>query len=735
MNEDFLCIKHEKKRLYQAVYSSETGNISLSDLWTPVLDSTLVSRLKFEYCPAAVLICNSCSDLTKSLFSELNPIFIPKSDFLYDACKVLVIEKCFKNSEIQAVTSLDFSNKELISCCGALVKFLMTSHMNILGVKYFSPCRLSIDFNTLLALQVIKEDSHPSNIKNIGKSKEGLSILALLDTTVTPQGRKKLKSLLLNPYKDLKLIEDRLASIGFFLQNFNLTCEILKDLKYVYDLEVIIKRISEAKSLSTDWKKLQTTIKSILKVHGILKLLESVPSLIYEFMTIPLDPLHSLLGILEHCVDFSHDTPKINSGVSEELDFLTQTCEEIERVISQIVKSEKAQLSTLQFSKLTVIFMQGIGYLLEFFFETGEFPEEFDTQNYSFQFSTDNCLYFRTTKTVALDEKFGDIQSKTKDLENSLLLKIESEILSYSSILISLSQILADFDTLLALVVFAETYKLTKPYMVPTSRVQIVNGRHLLVELCCSNCIPNDCALDEVHKIGVITGPNFSGKSIYLKTVGLIVYLAHIGSYVPAEIAEIGVLDNIFSRISSDDNKALSSFTKEIMQISIALNNSNEKSLMIIDEFGKNTQYADGLCLFVSLVKELELNSQACALLTTHYIEAFTMDLLTETEYTKFYTMEIARVDTPVFLYKLIRGVSLSSMALWCAKLAGISEDIIDRAQHLQNIISDPIVFAKHSSGCKAKIDKLWDIIQKFGSNDDISRFVKLFLEAADGLS
>ena len=735
MNEDFLCIKHEKKRLYQAAYSSETGIISLSDLWTPVLDSSLISRLKFEYSPGAVLICSSCSELTKSLFSELNPIFITKSDFLFDTCKVLVIEKCFKNSEIQAVTSLDFSNKELISCCGALVRFLITSHMNIIGVNYFSPCRLSIDFNTLLALQIIKEDSHPSNIKNIGKSKEGLSILALLDTTVTPQGRKKLKNLLLNPYKDLNLIEDRLTSIDFFLQKFSLACEILKGMKYVYDLEVIIKRISEAKSLSTDWKKLQTTINSILKIHQTLKVLASVPSFLYEFMSIPLDPLHNLLGILEYCVDFSFDTPKINLGVSEELDFLTKTCEEIERVICEIVVSEKAQLNSLQFSKLTVIFMQGIGYLLEIFFESGEFPEEFDTLNYSFQFATDNCLYFRTTKTVALDEKFGDIQSKTKDLENSLLLKIESEILSYSSILISISQILADLDSLLALVVFAETYRLSRPCMAPTSRVQIVNGRHLLVELCCSNCIPNDCALDEEHKIAVITGPNFSGKSIYLKTIGLIVYLAHIGSYVPAEIAEIGVLDHIFSRISSDENKALSSFTKEIMQISIALNNSTEKSLMIIDEFGKNTQYADGLCLFVSLVKELELNSQACALMTTHFIEAFTMGLLTENDCTKFYTMEIARVDTPVFLYKLIRGVSLSSMALWCAKLAGISEEITDRAQYMQSLISDPIAFAQYSSGCKAKIDKLWEVIQNFSSYDDISSFIKQFLEAADGLS
>lgn len=735
MTEDFLCIKHEKKRLNQAVYSSETGFICLSDYWTPVLDQSSVSLIKFEYNLAAVLLSNNVSDTIKSLFSDLNPIFVPKTDFFFDTCKALIIEKCFNNSEIKATTSLDFSNKELISCCGALVRFLINSNMSVCGIKYFEPCRLNVDFNTLVALQVIKEDSHPSNIKNIGKSKEGLSILALLDISSTPQGRKKLKQILLNPLKDQSQIENRLNHIEFFLQNFSLTCDIIKSLKSSSDLEVILKRMSEAKNLSSDWKKLKVTISSILEIHQKFKTLENFPEFLSTFMSIPLETLYNLLGILEHCVEFSHEKPKIQAGVSEELDYYSQVSEEIEKVISQIIKTEKSTINTLEYSKLSIIFMQGIGYLLEIFIESGEFPEEFDTKNYSFQFATDNCLYFRTAKTVALDEKFGDIQSKSKDLENSLLVKIESEILNYSPILINISQFLADLDSILTLVIFADTYKLTRPIIVPTSRVQIVNGRHLLVELCSSNFIPNDCALDEVHKIGIITGPNFSGKSIYLKTVGLIVYLAHVGSFVPAEMAEIGVLDNIFSRINSDDNKVVSSFTKEILQISAALNNNTEKSLMIFDEFGKGTHPTDGLCLFVALVNELEKNKSACALLTTHFIEALKLELLTENECTRFYTMEIANINTPVFLYKLIRGVSVSSLALWCAKLAGIPDDIIEKAYRLQGVISDPRTLSQLTSGCKEKIDKIWGLVQDFRRTDDIDNFINNFLGTVEGLS
>lgn len=542
--------------------------------------------------------------------------------------------------------------------------------------------------------------------------------MALIDNTSTPQGKKRLKEIILRPFKKQEEIEERLETLAFFIENFSVSCEVIKLIKFCGDLEVSLKKIKEGKSTSGDWKKLFNTIKAFIEIVKRFKDFEIVPKVLLRVFEVSLESLEKIRNLLEHCVDFSFSLPSIRKGVSEELDYFNKVNEEVEEIKAQMIKAEKIRLACTKFSKITLIYIQGLGNLLELFYDNGTFPETFDS-DYSFQFATDNCLYFKTPKTVALDEKFGDIKSKSKDIENSLLTQIESEILNHSECLNEVSSVIAELDALFCLVLFAENYRLTRPVILSQAQIQVVNGRHLLVEICNDSCIPNDCALDQVHRIGIITGPNYSGKSIYIKMIGIIVYLAHIGCYVPAEVAEIGVLEHIFSRINSEESKIFSSFSKELMQVSIALNNSAERSLFIFDEFGKGTSAADGSSILVALIEEIEKNPNISALFTTHYHEITKNGLIGENECIQFYTMEVTHMEKLVFLYKLIKGASLSSYGLYCAELAGLPGEVIDRSREIQKLLESPEELNNISRENEERLELIWEFIKDLNENDE----------------
>ena len=660
---------------------------------------------------------STTSEQVKSCFSPFNLLQIPKSDFHYESCKLLLVNSVFSSNETLAYTALDFTNNQQISCCGALVKFLQGSSLTVSRINYSNSSNLSIDFSTLTSLQIVQEDSHPSNVKNVGKAKEGISIMALIDNTSTPQGKRRLKEIVLRPFKRQEEIEERLETLAFFIENFSVSCEAIKLIKFCRDLEVGLKRMKEGKSTSGDWKKLFNTIKAFVEIQKRFKGFDLVPQVLLRVFEVNLASLEKIQNLLEHFVDFSFNLPSIRKGVSEELDYFNKVNEEVEEIKSQIIKSEKIRLAPTKFSKITLIYVQGLGNLIELFYDNGAFPETFDP-DYSFQFATDNCLYFKTPKTVALDEKFGDIRSKSKDIENSLLTQIESEILNYTETLKEVSEIIAELDALFCLVLFAENYRLTRPVILSQAQIQVVNGRHLLVEICNDSCIPNDCALDQSHRIGLITGPNYSGKSIYIKMIGIIVYLAHIGCYVPAEVAEIGVLEHIFSRIHSEETKIFSSFSKELMQVSIALNNSSERSLFIFDEFGKGTSAADGSSILVALIEDIESNPNISALFTTHYHEITKNGLIRENECIQFYTMEVTHMEKLVFLYKLIKGASFSSYGLYCAELAGLPAEIIDRSREIQRLLENPEDLNNVSKENEERLAAIWNYMKELNEND-----------------
>lgn len=725
MSEIFISLKHDSKKLYLAKYSTDHGKIELSSLFMPVFNKPSIEHLIFLHSPTLIIVSAGISETIKKIREDIKTVVVPISEFSYDICKDLIIKKCFSGNEFLAITSLDFSCREFICCCGALVKFLESSHMRVYEIKYMNAFCMGVDFKTLQCLQIIKEDPHPSLIKGSGRAKEGFSMLALMDNTCTPQGKRKLKELLLQPFRYKDDIEARLDSISYFISNPSLVLDLCSTLKSFSDLEIIIKKYKENRQIATDWIKLLNSLKSFLHIQ---ERLENYPNLILILESISkIDPypIVNIIKVLENCLVIERDRPHVQRGVNEELDYYKKTYEEVEKFLQQLIEIEKKELASLKYSNLTILYLHGFGYVVEILFKESEFPEKFEAENYSFQFATEDCLYFKTLRTAILDEKFGDLENKIRDAENSIIIRIEEQIISQDETLSLISQSIAILDSLLSITQFSENFKLVRPIISETTTIQVVNGRHLLVEMCVDNFIPNDCALDFEHRIGVITGPNFSGKSVYMKTIGLIVYLSHIGCYVPAEYAEIGIFDQLFSRMHNSESHNISSFAEELSQLSIALNNCTEKSLILIDEFGKGTSPVDGICLFSSLVSEIEEDFKVTVLLTTHFEELFSYSMIKESNIVRFYTMQMAFSDNPVYLYKLIRGLPSESSGIICAKWAGIADDVIDRALEIKENLKKGDFNALHF--VKRTREKVFELLRGFEDVEDCEEiFCKL---------
>jgi DNA mismatch repair protein MSH5 len=725
MTEVFLCFKYEHKKVSVAVYLSEWGRVELSEVWMSSIDTGSISHILLLYSPTVIIASSSVSDSLKQLLLQVNVVYVAKSDFNYQQCKELIISRCYGGDEFLAITSLNFECKDLISCCGALLKFIQNSEMHVHSIQYLNSWCLSVDYNTLQSLQIIKEDAHPSNI-NLNRSKEGLSVLSVLDNTSTPQGKKKIKEILLRPLNQIDEINQRLDTIQYFINHSPLVYDLISELKSISDLDNIIKKFKEFKHTGNDWAKLLNSLKSFLKISYKTSDLPEKPLIIRTISCINTDNIVNLITLLETCLIFSSDKPHIQAGVSPDLDYLLKIYEELQEFLGQLGDLEKHELKGISYNKVNVIYMQGLGYVIEIQFSAGMIPSKFEIDGYSFLICNDNTLYFKNPRTAALDEKFGDVQGKIKEAENLVLIKLESEVLANENAILLISKCIGDLDAYFSMVLFSESYNLTRPKIFETPRIQIVNGRHILVEMCVDNYIPNDCALDDIHRVAVITGSNNSGKSVYMKTIGIIVYLAHIGSFVPAEVSEIGVCDQIFSRILSSEIRHSSSFAEEISQASVALNNCTPKSLILLDEFGKGTSTLDGMSLIAGLIEELEYKIKATVILTTHYQELITQKYVVETDTVKFYTMEMTESvdENPVFLYKLVRGLPCGSFGLFCAKQAGINEDVIQRALVIRESFRNHQDFKSIKNFQLDKVIETMKLLSKFTAADSPHDFL-----------
>ncbi|GAB2215856.1 hypothetical protein Droror1_Dr00020261 [Drosera rotundifolia] len=569
---------------------------------------------------------------------------------------------------------------------------------------------LKLDAEAHEALQIFQLDKHPSHM-GIGRAKEGFSVFGMMNKCLTPMGRHLLRNWFLRPIIDLESLNARLDAISFFKCSEELMASLRETLKPVKDVPHMLKKFNSPCSLctSTDWDAFLKSLCSLLHLNNIFevgisgRLREQALQLHVYFIDKATSSITTELAYVYELamgvIDVTREKGKgygtlVKEGFCEELDELRQIYEELPEFLEEVSSLELARLPRfLGKNAPCIMYLHQIGYLLCVFEQKLDLSILQNLEDIEFVFSDGDRemarFFYRTSKTRELDDLLGDIYHKVLDMERAILRDLVSHVLLFSKHILKAVNFAAELDCILSLALVARQNNYVRPVLTQETIIDIHNGRHILQEMTVDTFIPNDTKMIDTGKTHIISGPNYSGKSIYIKQVALIVFLSHIGSYVPADAATVGLTDRIFCATGSKLMTAeQSTFMIDLHQVGIMLRQATSRSLCLLDEFGKGTLAEDGIGLLGGTIKYFEASDDPPkVLICTHLTEMFNKSFLPPSEKIKFYTMSVLRpeesstqVEDMVFLYRLVPGQALLSYGLHCAFLAGVPKELITRA-------------------------------------------------------
>ncbi|KAI9779319.1 MAG: MutS protein msh5 [Geoglossum umbratile] len=674
-----------------------------------------------------------------------------------------------------------------------------------------------INADTFLALQAFKPESHPHphnqgpTKKNSG-SKEGLSIYGLfVQLAHTPQGKCLLRQIFLRPSLDITLINERLDTTTAFLRPDNaVVVELLvKSLKKIQNMRTVLIHLRKgvggnASSKSGGirrgvWGSLVMFTFHTLKIRDAISDLVDAGRLAIRVKIIEkFEPLYlqNVGSMISDTIDFEESSLQhravVKPNIDPELDNMKHTYNGMNDLLSTVAKDIAENIPEEVRLSLNVIYFPQIGYLIVVPFDPETRQPVYDGRqnvedHWEQVFTTGERVYFKNEQMNMMDEHFGDTYGMICDREIEITHDLAQRVLEYELVLTTCSEICGELDCLIALACGARINNLTRPCITKRNVIQINGGRHPLQELIVPSYVANDtrlCGGDDSpspaesststfssqsgHEDAsepnmlIVTGPNYSGKSVYLKQVALIVYMAHVGCFVPAMRARIGLTDKILTRIATREtvSKIQSAFMVDLQQVALSLTLATNRSLVIIDEFGKGTESCDGAGLACAAFEYLLSlgNSRPKVLGATHFhgiqpsssfnlanvltlpyaTEIFENNFLPPRQGLSFAHMEIKinreaeEVENQItYLYNLLPGRSNSSFGTVCAALSGIDPAIVSRADEL-------ILFAARGEDLVAACARVSEEeVKELEAAEAVARdfLVREFNEDADGVS
>ncbi|XP_060085682.1 mutS protein homolog 5-like [Ylistrum balloti] len=699
---------------------------------------------------------------------------LPSVDFSLDICKRRLlnldlpsIPKHFTETEKTLYLSslVPFDNVSMVRATGGLLKYLEKMRIGVeledtvvgvpvLDLRCFSlGDQMVLDDTAFSSLQIFQRESHPSAYKAGSRSaKEGLSLFGILNRCRSQVGMRKLRLWCMQPLRDLCVLTQRQNAITFFVspRNIEVLTTLTDCLKHIKNVTRVLARMTNTQASVGDWQALYKTVYNAIYIGDISR---AQTQGIYIFKKISdnfSEDLHRIATLISKIVDFEESNSQgrfvVKCGVDSELDERKRTYNGLPDFMTKVAKEELKRLSD-EITECNVIYLPQLGYLLAIpKMDRMQTEADFVIPGLEFMFLSNSMLHYKSASTRELDRLLGDTQCEITDQENSIMHKLQNTILEHSRVLVDVMDLCAELDCLTTLAQCARDYSYVRPTLVGEAVIDIKGGRHPLQELCCSPFVPNDILSDERNgKIKILTGPNASGKSVYLRQVGMIVYLAHIGSFVPAEQASIGMFDRIFTRIHSLESVSvgLSTFMIDINQMTESLRNATDKSLVLVDEFGKGTCMTDGLSLLCASIMYWDDMKGACphVVVSTHFHSMVHQHLLPLSPNIKYLTMDtIHDEEELLFLYQLKEGHTSSSYASYIASQSGLPEEIVKRGVEVCELIKDnKPVHRVDSPGVDVQYKRCEDIVKKFLEldldTDDLQAFLRDYvLPASQGL-
>jgi len=503
------------------------------------------------------------------------------------------------------------------------------------------------------------------------------TLASIIDATATPMGSRLLKRWLHFPLRDVPTLTNRQDTIEAILVS-DLCSSINALLKGLGDVERIVSRIAMQSARPRDFARLRNALQQLPELQTLLTGFTqgSLPSLTKNCLPIP--HIQSLLeqAIIDNPPVLIRDGGVIAPGYNEELDILRDLSNGASEFLAQLEAREKEQTGI---SSLKVGYNRVHGFFIEISRSAAaEVPEHYIRRQ-----TLKNNERYITEELKEHEHKVLSAQSKFLALEKQLYQSLFDLILPELAQLQQMSDALCELDVLTTFAERAQTLNYVKPTLSTTPGISIDAGRHAVVEQMTSTAfIPNGVSLNDQRKMLIITGPNMGGKSTYMRQTALIVLLAHIGCYVPALSAEIGIVDRIFTRIGASDDLASgrSTFMVEMTETANILHNATEKSLVLLDEIGRGTSTYDGLSLAWACAEMLAIKTKAYTLFATHYFELTLLAQEIES-LANVHLDAIEHEDNIVFMHSIEEGAASKSFGLQVAQLAGVPKNVINRAK------------------------------------------------------
>lgn len=667
-----------------------TGRFQISEvLFPPENPGPLVDEIALLH-PAEILLSQSDTeqrqDLADLLTGQIGRLcFTARPDYHFDAATAhTTLTEHFRTTNLAGFGCE--SHTIAIKAAGALVLYLReTQKSDLSHIRRISP----LHHDSYL----IVDDASRRNLEItetlIGGKRDG-SLLGSLDLTVTPMGARLLRQWLLFPLRDPNGIQARLASVEELLEKSDTRKNIRTLLDAVYDIERLCSRLVLGHGNARDMSAIK---QSLQQLPGLQRELATCSSPLLHDLYADFDPLADLHSLLDSAI--RDDAPislregrLIREGYHAELDHLITLLRDGKKLILDLERSER-QRSGL--AKLKVGYNKVFGY----FFEISR-SQSADVPDYFIRKQTlVNAERFITPELKDLENAISTAQERRLELEYSLFTDIRTRFAAQNQRLLTTAGQLATIDILTSFAETATRYRYQRPSINTSGYITITEGRHPVIEraLDPGRFVPNDIHLDhQTSQLLIITGPNMAGKSTVLRQTALIVLMAHVGCFVPADSADICIVDRIFTRVGAMDDlrRGQSTFMVEMNETANILNNATENSLVILDEIGRGTSTHDGLAIAWAVVEELAQKNTVGikTLFATHYHEI--TELATTSKKICNYSIAVSeREGTIRFLHKLINGAANRSYGIQVASLAGVPPHVISRAHEILTAIEN----------------------------------------------
>ena len=651
-------------------------DISTGELLIAEGNLEYVKNLLSNYDAKEILVCKKNKSAFTNEFGNYSSIFY-FDDWVFN--KDFALEKIKNHFDVSTLKGFGISESNVgLLACGSILHYLdETQHKKLEHIikinQIIDSSHVWMDQFTVANLELIYSNS-----------KEGKSLIDIIDYTSSPMGARMLKRWLIHPLLDLKKLNFRHSSVDEIIKNKDLLFSLQSELRSLSDLERIIAKVVTFKISPRELVQLK---ESLTKVKFIKDLLSDKSLINLYKINSSLDCCESIIKLLEQTL--SNEAPVnikkgnvIKENFNSELDELRSLSISGKDYLNKILEREK---NNTGITSLKISFNNVFGYFIEVRnIHKDKVPEDWIRKQ-----TLVNAERYITSELKDYEAKILGAEEKISVLESKLFEDLIIELVKDVEVIQNNSFWLANLDCLVGFANLALKAKYTKPILNNLKDLEITKGRHPVIESQLpqdSPYIPNDLKLcDKTNQILMITGPNMSGKSAILRQTALIVLLAQIGSFVPAEKAKIGIIDKIFTRVGASDNISAgeSTFMVEMNESASIINNISKNSLVLLDEIGRGTSTYDGISIAWAIAEFLHDHPyKPKTLFATHYHE---LNMMADS-FERINNVNVSVKETKnsvIFLRKLVPGGSAHSFGIHVAQMAGMPKGLILSAKKM----------------------------------------------------